>query len=742
MRTFSHSPLSVVKLPGLHLDALGHYFAALGLLRLTARKWTTVKGCWRDGVFCLVGGPQNFAELEAFALDVGANNGWTQYNQNWSGEQKKDTKDKTARNLSLWKAYQTDEAAAVFVLSHIATAERLSFNPVFGTGGNAGKRNFSKGWEKAVDAVKAVVPSASRRGKKKTEAQPAVLLTPTMPTQARQDLKLFLHGESCSLLADYGAACWFSAANKIYNFSPDKPYREGQITPWAMLLACEAFPLLVGATSRQIGSQRKGTGAFPFVTQGAAPEAEKETGVVEGEFWAPVWGRPLSLAEVSALFKRGRAEVNGHGAITSAAFAAAIIQKGTDSGLAEFRRFSLLHTTSAQTFESRLASVHPLGTNSDAAQSTAVSYIIRFRDALPREHKKGKSWVYHGLQGPIDNALVRLASAGKEYDLLTEKSWNLLDAVFAALEKTANNKNYREREPQLELFPVAWAISLLENEHEITPELRIALALATLRADGRKDSPFNKTTAPLLAYRIGVVPAWENNWHKIKIAKNAPLRVVWSQRGLAENLCAIIQRRVSVESNDDAMPPFNAQLPLSIADVFEFLHLETDDALIERWLARFMLFDWRFVADADRRKISSILEPPLVDLPPQSSPEILHAFFRPLFHRYTFSRLDKNKVNSKGDSGPAEKKNQAVAPTAGMLRPFVALLSRGDAAAAQQGALGRYRSLLQATIDFGENAFALGTENSRRLLAAMLLPAPPEKVVKTFSRWRFPTRNE
>ncbi|RJP53920.1 MAG: type I-U CRISPR-associated protein Csx17 [Anaerolineaceae bacterium] len=743
MRTFSHSPLSVVKLPGLHLDTLGHYFAALGLLRLTARKWTTVNGCWRDGVFCLVGGPQDFTELESFVLNVGANNQWTQYTINRPKNTQSDSPEKKARDLAIWLARDTGETEATLAQSHVAAGLRREFNPVFGTGGNAGKRNFSKGWEKARDAVRAVVPSASRRGKKKTETQPMVLLPPIMPTQARQDLKPFLYGEACSLLADYGAACWFSAANKIYNFSPDKPYREGQITPWAMLLACEAFPLLVGSTSRQIGSQRQGTGAFPFVTQGAAPEAEKEASVVEGEFWAPIWGRPLSLAEVSALFKRGRAEVNGHGAITSAAFAAAIIQKGTDSGLAEFRRFSLLHTTSTQTFESRLASVHPLSTNTDAAQSTAVSRIIRFRDALPREYKKGKSWIYCGLQGPIDNALVRLASAGKNAELRTERSWNLLDAVFASLEKTANNKTYREREPQLNLFPVSWAISLLEHEHEITPELRIAIALATLRADGQKDTPFYKTTAPLLAYRIGVVPAWKSNWRKIKIAKNPPLRVVWSQRGLAENLCAIIQRRVSVESDGDGVPPFNTQLPLSIGDVFEFLHYEIDDALIERWLIRFMLFDWSFVADADRRKISSILEPPPVMPPPQSSPELLHAFFRPLFHNYTFSQLDKNKAKSKGDSSSAEKKRQAVAPTAGMLRPFVALLSRGDAAAAQQAAFGRYKSFLKETVDFGdENEFALENANSLRLLAAMLLPAPPANVVKTFSRWSFPTRNE
>lgn len=68
----STQTLPVIRLAGLHLDTLGHYFAALGILRLSAREWPTIKGCWRDGVFCLVGGPDNFAELESFLLEVGS----------------------------------------------------------------------------------------------------------------------------------------------------------------------------------------------------------------------------------------------------------------------------------------------------------------------------------------------------------------------------------------------------------------------------------------------------------------------------------------------------------------------------------------------------------------------------------------------------------------------------------------------------------------------------------------------
>jgi CRISPR-associated protein Csx17 len=753
--THATPPLSVIRLAGLHLDTLGHYFAALGLLRTSARQWYSVKGCWREGVFHLVGGPQNFTELETFLLDIGSNNKWTQYTRGWLDKQKKDTKDKTARNLALWKAAEASEVEAVFMLSHVTIGEKRSLNPVFGNGGSSGNRDFSKGWGKARDAVNAVAPKA-KKGKKKTVTDEMPSLLPAeMPPAAKQDLPAFLNGETCSFLSDYGAACWFSDANKKYNFSPDKPFREGQITPWAMLLACEAFPLLVGATSRQIGSAREGTGAFPFVTAGTAPENEKEVETLIGEFWAPIWKRPLSVAEVSALYKRGRAEVNGRGAITSVAFAAAIIQRGTDAGLAEFRRFSLLHTTSAQTFESRLASVHPLETGTaDVEQAEAVAKIIRFRDALPRESREGESWVYRGLQGPIDNALVRLAAAGKDELLRVEYSWALLDAVFASLEKTANNKTFRKSEPELELLQPQWAVLLLKKTKNSTPELRIALTLATLCAERPKktdsESEFDNIRnlpAPLLAYRVGVVPVWKNEWGKVKVAEPPPLRVAWSRRGLVDNLCAVIQRRIAVESNASDAPPTRTQFTLSTADVSAFINNETDDALIERWLIRFMLFDWSFakkkseveeeIKKKSYKELRDLLKiPPEKSQPPESALQLLYAWFRPLFHAYTFSQLDAVKTG-KEENAVLEKKG----PTAGMLRPLVALFVRGDTAAAHRAATNRYKSLFIETADFGTNAFTFISADSRRLLAALLLPLSPKSVAKTFSRWRLSSGN-
>ena len=69
-----------------------------------------------------------------------------------------------------------------------------------------------------------------------------------------------------------------------------------------------------------------------------------------------------------------------------------------------------------------------------------------------------------------------------------------------------------------------------------------------------------------------------------------------------------------------------------------------------------------------------------------------------------------------------------------MLRPLVALLERGDTAAAFSAAQSRYKNLLIETADFGETDFALS--DPRRLLAALLLPASPTAVAKHFSRFQ------
>ena len=85
-----------------------------------------------------------------------------------------------------------------------------------------------------------------------------------------------------------------------------------------------------------------------------------------------MWNRPMTVPEVATLFSRGRAEVGGRGVLTPSAFATAVMRRGFDAGITEFRRFVLGRTTSANTLSLALEGRFMWGFR-------AITYQPRFR---------------------------------------------------------------------------------------------------------------------------------------------------------------------------------------------------------------------------------------------------------------------------------------------------------------------------------------------------------------------------
>ena len=142
--------LPVLSLPGLSPDSLGNYFASLGLLRVLSRKWPSTRIAWRDEVLQVVGGPPTLdALLDEFVRVAGTqtesdtgNREWTLYEKAWSDAQKKSTKAKSGAPLALWQA-QAEESLLELFAAHAVPHARVSFNPLLGSGGNAGRRDFA-----------------------------------------------------------------------------------------------------------------------------------------------------------------------------------------------------------------------------------------------------------------------------------------------------------------------------------------------------------------------------------------------------------------------------------------------------------------------------------------------------------------------------------------------------------------------------------------------------------------------
>ena len=697
--------LPVVPLNGLSADSLGVYLASLGLFSLVARNWPRVRAVWRNASFCLVGGPATLELTVEFVSEVGKTNWWTPYDRSWDKDKKADVAKKTSIQTARWRALEAEERLLPAFGAHLALDGRIRMNPLLGTGGNAGKRDFAKGWK---DAVQVIRKPPRKQGREVLD----------------NDLAAFLMGGACTYLNSFQAGSWFGAANKIYNHgnpsvppnSPrgkKQPFREGEITPWAMALACEGLSYFAGGPSRRLGSRRQPKGAFPFVTAAMAPRGAGEAGGIEAEIWAPIWDRPMTEPELRSLFLRGRAEIGGKGAISSAAFAAGVVARGVDAGVVEFRRFLLLHTTSAQTFESRLATVVPVPkTSPDDATTRAIRTIVELCDVLPSDRKVRGRWRFSGLRGPLEQTLIDFAAA-RPGEGRTEQAWALVDEMIEALIKVDRNRTFRSHNVRFRLLPGEWATKLFRDRPP-DREARLALAMSSLA-----EAP---SSPQFIAYRIGVQKRTGRAYWGFP--KSAPARRIWSDAELTENLGAMAERRVMEVLREAASrPPFGAAVRVALDDMLAWLAGEVDEGRMRLWLDRLCVFDWG--GEANGGAAGELQHGFTGARPAVDGALALYALFRPLASDWLFRQVLR-------ESGTQVEK----VSTCACLARVIAMLRRGDVNAAAEVALEAYRSAGVALADF--KALPAGPDPDR-LLAALVIPIRDEQVLAVFRRWRSPT---
>jgi len=719
--------LPVLALPGLSPDSLGNYLASLGLLRVLSRRWPSTRIAWRDEVLQVVGGPATLDELLDELVRIAntqidseiRKREWTQYDKAWSDAQKKGTKARSGAPLALWQA-KAHEAQLPFFAAHAVPHARVSFNPLLGSGGNAGRRDFAAGWKKAVEALAVAPKPAKGRGKRKAQTG-ANSVAPSDERKAA--LQALLLGHPVTWMVEkLAAGSWFSEATKLYN-SGQSPAREGQISPWAMVLACEGLAFLAGGASRRFGARSAGAvGAFPFITRPIAASAEKEADRLRGEIWTPLWSRPISLAEASTLFSRGRAELHGRAALTPAAFATAIRRRGVDAGVSEFRRYTLGRTTSSNTFEPRLEARFSLEIGTDARPATVstlerVTALIEQRGFPP----DGKRFV--GLRGPIESTLLDVAVQPSN----PEAGIALLDAVASGLDRIDRNRSFREGKARWEPLPLKWLPSLFADEQPGV-EARLALSLVSAFPE----------TLPFASFRFGVEWSREQNgkyeydWatqpRRFEHPKVAPARWVWGPGELARVLGAALSRRLLEEAKLDAThtsrPQGRASLTATTSQIRQWLAGDLDELLFSAWLSRLALFDWRWVPQEIRALV------PSEDSASRADGELaLLGLFQPL--------IDQRPLVIRDRSTNDLFSEETGARTTEAARSIVTLIRAGNLDAALRLASSRY-AMAGARLATFDVSFA--THDPDRIAAALLFTISDRDRAGLFKRWLRPRR--
>lgn len=702
--------LTVLALPGLSPDSLGNYLASLGLLRVLSRRWPSTRIAWRDEVLQVVGGPPTLDELLDELVCVATKRSWNPYERGWLAEQTKGTKlgqnkttaSKSGAPVATWRAAQTEAAVAVLDV-HIVATTRQIFNPLTGNGGSAGNRDFTDGWKRATNVL-------AGPGNQDIRGHLRDMLLGGVVAWLVTDVPLEGKNKKGSL----NAASWFSSSNKIYN-NGQKPSREAGLSPWAMALACEGLLFFAGGASRRLGARSRAAGAFPFVTQSASPESAGEAGRILGEIWTPLWMRPMSVAETATLFSRGRAELRGRGALTPAAFATAIRKRGVDAGISEFLRFTLGRTTSANTFEPRLEARFSPEPGSGAIAAVAptlerVTALLEQR-GFPRDRKVGQRWRFVGLRGPIESALLDVASKPHR----SESGIALLDAVVSALDRVDRNRSFREGKIRWEPLPLEWLPSLFADEQP-SVEARLALSLV---------SAFS-VAQPLATYRFGVEWKYGQTYANYTHTERPPARWVWGPGKLARVLAVVLSRRLLDQEADADRPHQRGRAPLAAttSQVRHWLAGDLDESLFSAWLSRLALFDWRRVPQEVRALI------PRDDSPPRADGELaLLGLLQPLIdQRPLIIRELSPKDLLSGETGTR---------TTEAARSLVTLIRSGNLDAALRLASSRY-AMAGARLATFDVSFA--THHPDRLAAALLFTISDRDRAGLFERWLRPRR--
>ena len=617
---------------------LAHYLKAIGILRLVAQqKDPDVRGVWRDQHFCLLT-TLDEAALEAFFLDEYAptpfvspwNKGSGFYAANDKGlapiEDSKaprfepfrrgigeartqlDTitradaevrrlKDQTKakkgakparskddpdykKELSAaerafkalkadlygpfalaWRGPHRDWMDAAMVLS---PEGEPSWPALLGTGGNDGRLDFTN---TAMQRLGDLFDLESANGARAPMAK-ALLKTALFETPSTELLD-----------AAVGQFLPGSAGGANGTTGPDA---ESRINPWDFVLMLEGTIAFRGQTTRKLGTREDMRAAIPFAVASqaigyATRGKEKDA---RGEQWMPLWERPASWEEVSALFGEGRAQLGRSSARRPLDFARAIARLGVARGLTGFVRYGYLERNG----QSNLAV--PLGRIEVAAQPRArlIDEIGGWLDRLQREARDAPAR-FSASVGVLSDAVFNVLTRDAE-----PTRWQSVLVAMAAVERVQASGTAFKVGPCPTLSP-GWVAAAADD----SPEWRLALSLGGAARGYKDGKPFDTLRAHALP--LDPKKGWSYAIGADKRLVNDP-RVVMTGRDPLSDLVALVERRLV-----EAFQRGSRTLPLVVRsgagarldDLARFLAGETDAERIVPLGRALMALDWEHV---------------------------------------------------------------------------------------------------------------------------------------------------
>lgn len=327
-----------------------------------------------------------------------------------------------------------------------ATGDRVQYSPLFKSGGNDGRFEFSAQY---MEAVLALVGTGAR------------------PTAVQAWLEAALFERPAELKVRPVGMLFPGQADVRSSPIGDTSV----VNPWDSVLALEGVLLFSAALARRTGTAQPAA-TFPFMlpSTAVANTAAAAGEQVDGELWAPLWRNPATFQEVQRMLGEGRLEWGGRQSAGPVDAVRAVGALGTDRGITAFGRHVIVQRRGRSRLVQAVGRIEVRERPHIMASAQADAWIGQLRasggDAGPGARQT--------LEG-YERAVWMAATRGRPEDHLGVLA--AVAACEAALGVSPKLKEKARLQPVTSLTADVWWPAV--DDH--SPELRLAAALASAR---------------------------------------------------------------------------------------------------------------------------------------------------------------------------------------------------------------------------------------------------------------------
>lgn len=478
----------------------------------------------------------------------------------------KPTPEQKAELLLLCRNVLPEDALQWLDAAYVITDNGAKYPPLLGTGGNDGRLEFTNNFmQRLTEVIDAATGEPSENS---ARCLASALFAEAIATPlAKAPVGQFLPSAAGGVNATSG----FDAASAVNS--------------WDFILMIEGALLFASASVKRLESSETGALAYPFCVRqagvGYASSASADESASRAEMWMPIWTqRAVTLAEISAIFSEGRAQVGSRAAKNGVDFARAVVSLGVDRGLDEFQRYGFQVRNGLSYFATPLTRVTARKNAGVDLLSDIDAWLERFRRAATKDTAPASA----------RRALSLLES--RIFDLCISDTPERLMGVFVALgqcQATAARSLKWAEESYLQPLHGLKKEWLKHGWHRV--EFRLAASLASI------NGKFGKEWLPLRCHLEQVSSYFDKDSGSLayRWADNPTNHVQWSEAPLPDVLNDILARRF-IPTEDP--PQTRYEVWSSMADIKAFIEGETDDALLSDLLWSMSLINWREKAEA------------------------------------------------------------------------------------------------------------------------------------------------